>query len=51
MFVRSKGDDNFPVFALESEFGGELLLETTFEERDVLFILAAFPHTTDTDCR
>jgi hypothetical protein len=51
MFVRSKGDDNLPVFALESEFGGELLLETTFEERDVLFILAAFPHTTDTDCR
>ena len=48
MFVRSKGDDNLPVFALESEFGGELLLETTLEEGDVLFIPAAFPHTTDT---
>jgi ribosomal protein L16 Arg81 hydroxylase len=48
MFVRSQGDDNLPLFALESEFRGELLLETTLEEGDVLFIPAAFPHTTDT---
>ena len=48
MLVRTKGDDNLPLFALESEFGGELLLETTLEEGDVLFIPAAFSHTTDT---
>jgi hypothetical protein len=40
--------DNLPLYALESEFGCELLLETTLETGDCLFIPAAFPHTTDT---
>ena len=48
MFARGKGDDNLPLYAIESEFGCELLLETTLNEGDVLFIPAAFPHTTDT---
>ena len=48
MFARGKGDDNLPLYAMESEFGCELLLETTLNEGDVLFIPAAFPHTTDT---
>jgi Cupin superfamily protein len=48
MFARGKGDDNLPLYALESEFGCDLLLETTLDEGDVLFIPAAFPHTTDT---
>lgn len=48
MFARGKGDDNLPLYALESEFGCELLLETTLSEGDILFIPAAFPHTTDT---
>lgn len=33
---------------MESEFGCELLLETTLNAGDVLFLPAAFPHTTDT---
>lgn len=48
MFSRGKGDDNLPFFALETDLGCELLLETTLREGDVLFIPAAFPHTTDT---
>lgn len=48
MFTRGKGDDNLPFHALESDLGCELLLETTLREGDVLFIPAAFPHTTDT---
>lgn len=48
MFSRGKGDDNLPLYGLESEFGCQLLLETTLNEGDVLFIPAAFPHTTDT---
>lgn len=36
------------MYALESEFGCKLLLETTLETGDCLFIPAAFPHTTDT---
>jgi hypothetical protein len=40
--------DNLPLHAIESEFGCKLLLETTLEPGDVLFIPAAFPHTTDT---
>jgi hypothetical protein len=40
--------DNLPLYALESEFGCELLLETTLNVGDVMFLPAAFPHTTDT---
>jgi len=49
MFTRGKGDDNLPLYALETDLGCELLLETTLNEGDVLFIPAAFPHTTDTE--
>ena len=40
--------DNLPLYAIESEFGCKLLLETTLDTGDVLFIPAAFPHTTST---
>lgn len=33
---------------MEADLGCELLLETTLREGDILFIPAAFPHTTDT---
>jgi hypothetical protein len=46
IFARGKGDDNLPLFTLEE--GGRLLLETTLHMGDVLFIPAAFPHTTST---
>jgi hypothetical protein len=49
MFARGKGNDALPLYALESsEFNCELLLETTLNPGDVLFIPAAFPHTTTT---
>lgn len=48
MFARGKGDDDLPLHALESDFGCELLLDVRLEEGDVLFVPAAFPHTTDT---
>jgi hypothetical protein len=49
MFSRGKGDDSLPLYALEGDdFGCQLLLETTLNPGDVLFIPAAFPHTTNT---
>jgi hypothetical protein len=47
MFARGKGDDSLPLHML-SELGSELLLETTLTPGDMLFIPAAFPHTTST---
>eukprot|EP00594_Rhizosolenia_setigera_P018833 CAMPEP_0178964738 /NCGR_PEP_ID=MMETSP0789-20121207/15856_1 /TAXON_ID=3005 /ORGANISM="Rhizosolenia setigera, Strain CCMP 1694" /LENGTH=539 /DNA_ID=CAMNT_0020649571 /DNA_START=462 /DNA_END=2081 /DNA_ORIENTATION=+ len=49
MFARGKGEDNLPVYSLEDSLGCELLLDVTLEAGDVLFIPAAFPHTTDTN--
>eukprot|EP00538_Stauroneis_constricta_P011337 CAMPEP_0119566390 /NCGR_PEP_ID=MMETSP1352-20130426/32920_1 /TAXON_ID=265584 /ORGANISM="Stauroneis constricta, Strain CCMP1120" /LENGTH=636 /DNA_ID=CAMNT_0007615493 /DNA_START=15 /DNA_END=1922 /DNA_ORIENTATION=+ len=46
VFARGKGDDSLPLYRLDEE--GTLLLETTLEEGDILFIPAAFPHTTST---
>lgn len=48
MFARGKGDDDLPLYSLESDFGCELLLDITLDEGDILFVPAAFPHTTDT---
>jgi hypothetical protein len=48
MFARGKHTDHLPLYALESDLGCKLLLETTLEPGDVLFIPAAFPHTTST---
>jgi ribosomal protein L16 Arg81 hydroxylase len=48
MFARGKGADNMPLHSLESDLGCKLLLETTLNTGDVLFVPAAFPHTTDT---
>jgi Cupin superfamily protein len=48
MFSRGKGEDNLPLYSIESEFECELLLEATLNAGDVLFVPAAFPHTTDT---
>lgn len=48
IFARGKMDDSLPLYALESELGCELLLETTLNPGDVLFIPAGFPHTTST---
>lgn len=46
LFARGKGDDNLPLHVLEEN--GTLLLETTLNAGDVLFIPAGFPHTTGT---
>lgn len=46
LFARGKGDDNLPLYTLEES--GTLLIETTLEEGDVLFVPAGFPHTTGT---
>jgi hypothetical protein len=46
LFVRGKGDDNLPLYTLEEN--GTLLIDTTLEEGDVLFVPAGFPHTTAT---
>jgi len=48
MFARGKGDDNLPLYRLLEEKDNLLLMDVTLEEGDVLFIPAAFPHTTDT---
>jgi hypothetical protein len=48
MFARGKADDNLPLYALESDLNCKLLLETTLNPGDVLFIPAPFPHTTST---
>eukprot|EP00978_Attheya_sp_CCMP212_P026355 scaffold86495_cov59-Attheya_sp.AAC.7 len=46
-YARGKGDDNLPLHLLES-VGCELLLDVTLTPGDILYIPAAFPHTTDT---
>jgi len=48
-FSRGKGDDSLPLHRIESDLGCQLVLETTLQEGDVLFIPASFPHTTSTD--
>jgi hypothetical protein len=49
MYARGKGDDNLPLYSLEDEqYGCKKLIDVTLEAGDVLFIPAAFPHTTDT---
>ena len=48
VFARGKGDDSLPLYSLETDLGCELLLETTLNPGDVLFVPAAFPHTTST---
>lgn len=45
-FARGKGEDNLPLYNLEET--GNLLVETTLEAGDVLFVPAGFPHTTAT---
>jgi hypothetical protein len=45
-FSRGKMDDNLPLYSLDA--GDSLLLETTLNTGDALFIPAAFPHTTST---
>jgi len=47
-FARGKMDDSLPLYALESDFGCELLVETTLNPGDAMFVPAAFPHTTST---
>jgi len=46
IFARGKGDDSLPLYSLEER--GELLIEAVLEPGDILFIPAAFPHTTGT---
>lgn len=46
-YSRGKMDDSLPLHLLP-EMGCELLLETTLNPGDVLFVPAAFPHTTST---
>lgn len=49
MYARGKGDDNLPLYSLEDgQYGCKKLLDVTMEAGDILFIPAAFPHTTDT---
>jgi len=48
VFARGKGDDALPLYSLEKELGCELLVETTLNPGDALFIPAGFPHTTST---
>ncbi|KAL7559062.1 hypothetical protein ACA910_018416 [Epithemia clementina (nom. ined.)] len=47
-FARGKMDDSLPLYMLEKDLGCQMLLETTLYPGDVLFIPAAFPHTTST---
>ena len=46
IFARGKMDDSLPLYSLMET--GELLLETTLNPGDALFIPAGFPHTTTT---
>ena len=48
IFARGKMDDSLPLYALESDLDCELLVETTLNPGDVMFVPAAFPHTTST---
>lgn len=47
VYARGKGDDCLSLYSLE-DVKCEKLLDVTLEPGDVLFIPAAFPHTTDT---
>jgi hypothetical protein len=47
VYARGKGDDVLSLYSLE-DVGCEKLLDVTLEPGDVLFIPAAYPHTTDT---
>ncbi len=46
MFARGKIDDMMPLYALEKDT--ELLIDTITNPGDILFMPAAFPHTTST---
>ena len=46
VFARGKGEDDLPLHTLQDI--GELMVETTLEAGDVLFIPGGFPHTTST---
>ena len=46
VFARGKGEDDLPLYSLQES--GTLLLETTLQAGDVLFIPSGFPHTTAT---
>ena len=46
VFARGKGDDDLPLYSLKET--GTLLLETTLQAGDVLFVPSGFPHTTAT---
>ena len=52
MFARGKGDDSLPLHQLldaeDSINSADLLIETVLKTGDILFIPAAFPHTTST---
>jgi hypothetical protein len=51
IFARGKGEDSLPLHALESDESpnsSQLLIETIINQADVLFVPAAFPHTTST---
>jgi Uncharacterized conserved protein len=47
VYARGKGDDVLSLYSLE-DVGCKKLLDVTLEPGDVLFIPAAYPHTTDT---
>ena len=52
IFARGKGDDSLPLHQLldseASANSADLLIETVLKKGDILFIPAAFPHTTST---
>ena len=52
MFARGKGEDSLPLHQLldseDSINSADLLIETVLKTGDILFIPAAFPHTTST---
>lgn len=51
IFARGKGEDSLPLHALESEDSpnsSKLWIETVLNTGDILFVPAAFPHTTST---
>lgn len=47
IFARGKHEDSMPLHSLRKQ-GCELLIETTLNPGDALFVPAGFPHTTDT---
>lgn len=46
VFARGKGEDSLPLHILQES--GTLLIETTLNAGDILFVPAGFPHTTGT---